>query len=73
MVGRRPDVKRTRSAVDRRSVLVELTEDGRTLVGEVAAQFEADMAALLEPLTPIERAALTGLVSHVLLAHASTR
>jgi DNA-binding MarR family transcriptional regulator len=70
---RRGLVRRTPSAVDRRSVLVELTEDGRALVGEVAAQFEADIAAMLEPLTPTERAALTSLVSHVLLAQTAGR
>jgi MarR family transcriptional regulator, lower aerobic nicotinate degradation pathway regulator len=70
---RRGLLKRTRSAVDRRSVLVELSEDGRALVGEVAAQFEADIAAMLEPLTPTERAALTSLVSRVLLVQAGER
>lgn len=70
---RRGLVMRTPSAVDRRSVLVELAEDGRTLVGEVAAQFEADIAAMLEPLTPTERSALTDLLSHVLLTHAASR
>lgn len=68
---RRGLVRRIPSTVDRRSVLVDLTKDGRTLVREVAAQFEADIAALLEPLTPSDRAALTGLVSQVLVAHAT--
>ncbi|HTZ64807.1 MAG TPA: MarR family transcriptional regulator [Solirubrobacteraceae bacterium] len=64
-------VRRIPSTVDRRSVLVDLTEDGRTLVREVAARFEDDIATLLEPLAPPDRASLTGLLSRVLVTHAA--
>ncbi len=68
---RRVLVRRIPSTVNRRSVLVGLTKDGRALVREVAAQFEADVAALLEPLMPSDRASLTGLLSRVLVTHAA--
>jgi DNA-binding MarR family transcriptional regulator len=70
---RRDLVRRIPSTVDRRSVLVDLTKEGRALANEVATQFGADVAAMLEPLTTSERAALTGLLSRVLVDHASNR
>jgi DNA-binding MarR family transcriptional regulator len=68
---RRDLVRRIPSTVDRRSVLVALTKDGRALANEVAMQFGTDVAAMLEPLTTADRAALTGLLSRVLVDHAS--
>lgn len=64
-------VRRAPSTVDRRSVLVALTKDGRALASEVSARFGADVAAMLEPLTAADRATLTSLLSRVLVDHAA--
>jgi DNA-binding MarR family transcriptional regulator len=68
---RRGLVQRNPSTVDRRSVLVNLTAEGRTLVSDVAARFAQDVDAMLAPLTAGERTALTGLLSRVLVARAA--
>jgi MarR family transcriptional regulator, lower aerobic nicotinate degradation pathway regulator len=70
---RRGLVRRLPSQVDRRSVRVSLTDAGRALVNEVAAQFEADIATVLAPLAPEDRSALTALLSRVLVTEASDR
>jgi DNA-binding MarR family transcriptional regulator len=70
---RRGLVERRPSTVDRRSVLVGLTAEGRALAGEVSRRFEADIEAVLDPLTPAERSALRSMLSHVLLVDAATR
>jgi MarR family transcriptional regulator, lower aerobic nicotinate degradation pathway regulator len=67
---RRGLVIRVSSCTDRRAVLVELTEQGRSLVGRVASRFERDVAEMLDSLSERERATLSGLVSRVLVAHA---
>jgi DNA-binding MarR family transcriptional regulator len=66
MVARRP------SEIDRRSVQVGLTAEGRTIITAVAAGFETDVVALLSPLSASERRSLTGLLSRVLVQHAAT-
>src|ERR1700722_11793098 len=43
-------VRRVPSQLDRRSVRVRLTGQGRELVGDVSALFAADIAAMLAPL-----------------------
>jgi DNA-binding MarR family transcriptional regulator len=68
---RRGLVRRVPSPVDRRSVLVALTDEGRALVSEVAAGFGADIAVVLDVLTPRERSTLTTLLSRVLVTHAA--
>jgi MarR family transcriptional regulator, lower aerobic nicotinate degradation pathway regulator len=68
---RRGLVMRVPSTADRRSVLVILTDDGRTLAAEVSARFGADVSGLLDCLPPSDREALSGLVSRVLIAHAA--
>jgi MarR family transcriptional regulator, lower aerobic nicotinate degradation pathway regulator len=68
---RRGLVRRLPSAVDRRAVLVSLTDDGRALVTGAAGGFAGDIAGLLGVLSPGERAALAGLVSRLLVAHAA--
>jgi MarR family transcriptional regulator, lower aerobic nicotinate degradation pathway regulator len=68
---RRGLVRRLPSQIDRRSVRVSLTADGRTLVQAVADAFETDVAALVDPLDPEERATLTDLLSRLLVAHAA--
>jgi DNA-binding MarR family transcriptional regulator len=70
---RRGLVRRLPSQIDRRSVRVSLTAEGRTLVQAVAADSEADIAAIVEPLDPQERATLTALLSRVLVANATDR
>jgi DNA-binding MarR family transcriptional regulator len=52
-------------------VLVSLTEDGRSLVSQAAARFEADVSALLARLPPRERETLARIVSRLLVAHAA--
>lgn len=70
---RRGLVARVPSAVDRRAVLVHLTEEGRSLVETVAAGFEADISAMLAGLPDRDRGALAGLASRVVVAYAAER
>ena len=67
---RRGLVARVPSATDRRSVLVSLTDDGRSLVSQAAVGFEADVSAMLGRLTPRDRETLSRLISRLLVAHA---
>jgi DNA-binding MarR family transcriptional regulator len=69
---RRGLVQRTPSTTDRRSVLVGLTDDARSLVTRVAAQFETDVSTILKGLQPQERKTLTKLISRLLVADAGT-
>jgi DNA-binding MarR family transcriptional regulator len=66
-------VRRVPSQLDRRSVRVRLTNDGRELVREVAALFAADIAAMLDPLPAETRTRLTTQLSQVVVAHAAAR
>jgi len=68
---RRGLVARAPSAVDRRAVLVRLTDAGRELVSGAAARFGADVSVLLDLLPPRDRAALGRIVSRLLVAHAA--
>jgi DNA-binding MarR family transcriptional regulator len=68
---RRGLVVRIPSKADRRSILVSLTDEGRSLASEVAARFEADVSMMLNSLRPSDRAALSRVVSRVLVAHAT--
>ena len=68
---RRGLVERVPSPADRRAVLVNLTEHGRSQVSAAAARFEADVSAVLEHLTPADRGQLAGLISRLLVAHAA--
>src|SRR5262249_35480988 len=68
---RRGLVARTPSPVDRRAVLVTLTDAGRALVSAAGELFATDVTALLGQLGPRDRAALSGLVSRLLVAHAA--
>jgi DNA-binding MarR family transcriptional regulator len=69
---RRGLVRRVTSSADRRVVLVELTDAGHGLVGEVSGGFAEDVASLLEQLSAPERSLLSRLVSRLLVAHAQT-
>ncbi|HTU31610.1 MAG TPA: MarR family transcriptional regulator [Solirubrobacteraceae bacterium] len=64
---------RSRSPHDGRSVLVTLTEEGRALVAQVAAEFGRDIEQLLGALTATDRAALTEIAERVLITDAGTR
>ncbi|HEX3615270.1 MAG TPA: MarR family transcriptional regulator [Solirubrobacteraceae bacterium] len=70
---RRGLVRRVPSQLDRRSVRVRLTDDGRRQVESLAAEFAEDIAALLEPLALDDRAALTRSLSQVVVAHAAAQ
>jgi DNA-binding MarR family transcriptional regulator len=66
-------VERTPALTDGRVVLVSLTGEGRAQVADVASGFEADVAAIVATLPASDRKALRGLVSRVLVAHATGR
>jgi DNA-binding MarR family transcriptional regulator len=68
---RRGLVARVPSSTDGRSVLVTLTEAGRSLVSQAASRFEADVTELLDHLSSSDRRLLTGLVSRLLVAQAA--
>ena len=68
---RRGLVTRAPSRTDGRAVLVSLTDAGRSLVSEASTQFEADVFALLNSISPSDRRALSRLVSRLLVAHAA--
>jgi len=68
---RRGLVERVPSPADRRAVLVRLTAGGRSLVSAAALLFAADVTDLLGRLAPRDRAALSRLVSRLLVAHAA--
>jgi DNA-binding MarR family transcriptional regulator len=68
---RRGLVARATATTDRRSVLVSLTDDGRSLVSRVATGFERDVSAMLGGLPPSDRDTLTTLVSRLLDTHAT--
>jgi MarR family transcriptional regulator, lower aerobic nicotinate degradation pathway regulator len=70
---RRGLVQRTPSTLDRRAVRVSLTDDARALVSHVAAEFEADVSAILSTLRAQERETLAKFVSRVLVANASSQ
>jgi DNA-binding MarR family transcriptional regulator len=52
---------------------VGLTEDGRTLIDQIAHEFQADSTAMLAGLSPSEQASLSSLASRVVLAYASSQ
>jgi MarR family transcriptional regulator, lower aerobic nicotinate degradation pathway regulator len=68
---RRGLVARVPSTADRRTVLVSLTDRGRSLAYAGAARFNADISLLLEHLTPSDRDTLSRLISRLLVAQAA--
>jgi MarR family transcriptional regulator, lower aerobic nicotinate degradation pathway regulator len=68
---RRGLVVRVPSAADRRAVLVSLTDHGRSLAAAGTARFDADISLLLERLPRSDRAALSRLISRLLVTHAA--
>jgi DNA-binding MarR family transcriptional regulator len=69
---RRGLVRRVPSQLDRRSVRVRLTDQGRVLMQGVTSAFAEDVAAMLEPLPAERRIALTAYLSELLAAHTAT-
>jgi DNA-binding MarR family transcriptional regulator len=63
LVSRRPD------SADRRGVVVELTETGRSVVDAAAPAYVDTAQRLLDPLEPAQREALSGLLRVLLSAH----
>jgi DNA-binding MarR family transcriptional regulator len=70
---RRGLVRRVPSQLDRRSVRVRLTDEGRRHAHEIEMLFAHDVAAMLEPLAGETRAELTTQLSQVVVAHAAAR
>jgi MarR family transcriptional regulator, lower aerobic nicotinate degradation pathway regulator len=70
---RRGLVARTPSTEDRRAVLVGLTDHGRSLVSRVATSFGADVLAMLDLVSPSDRDTLSGIVSRLLVAYATSQ
>jgi MarR family transcriptional regulator, lower aerobic nicotinate degradation pathway regulator len=68
---RRGLVARVPAKADRRSVLVSLTDSGRTLASRVAVAFDDDVSRMLDRLSPTNRDTLATLISRLLDAHAS--
>jgi MarR family transcriptional regulator, lower aerobic nicotinate degradation pathway regulator len=70
---RRGLVTRIPSTEDRRTVLVGLTEHGRSLVARAATGFGADVSAILDLVPPADRDTLAGIVSRLLVAYAASQ
>ncbi len=66
-------VTRVQNEADRRSVQVALTDEGRSLGSGVARGFEADVAEMLERLSPAQRGSLSRLLSRVVCDDADRR
>ena len=66
-------VVRTASPVDRRSVRVAITAEGRELIDSGAADLEAEIALLVADLTPAQRTRLSVLASRIVAADARRR
>ncbi|MET9912455.1 MarR family transcriptional regulator [Streptomyces sp. NPDC006476] len=67
---RRGLVTRTVSAVDRRSYQVTITDAGRQLVDQVAAQFAEQIQRFAEPLPEADRKRLSQLATRIVTADA---
>ncbi len=68
---RRGLVARAPSPADGRSVLVSLTDEGRSHVSHASSGFEADVSALLAHLPQGQRRTLSRLISRLLVAQAA--
>jgi len=66
-------VARTASHLDRRSVRVSITAAGRELIDQGAAEFEAEIAVLVDGLPPAQRSRLSLIASRVVAADARRR
>lgn len=70
---RRGLVTRTASAVDRRSFQVSITDAGRQLVEQVAAQFAEQIERRVEPLPETDRKRLSRMATRIVTADAQVR
>jgi MarR family transcriptional regulator, lower aerobic nicotinate degradation pathway regulator len=68
---RRGLVARIPSTEDRRAVLVSLTDEGRSQVSSAAADFGAEVSAMLDLLPRSDRDALDAIVSRLLVGYAA--
>jgi DNA-binding MarR family transcriptional regulator len=66
-------VRRTASALDRRSVHVRITAAGRALLERETGTFEEEIAVLVSDLSPSDRARLSALASLVAITDAKRR
>ena len=66
-------VTRTASELDRRSVRVTITAAGREVIDRGAADFEAQIAALVADLPPAQQSRLSAIASRVVAADAARR
>jgi len=70
---RRGLVTRTPSTVDRRSFQVSITDTGRQLVEQVAAQFAERIERCVEPLPGADRKRLSRMATRIVTADAQVR
>jgi DNA-binding MarR family transcriptional regulator len=68
---RRGLVRRVPSTHDKRAVLVLLTDEGRAIVSQAAADFSADVLTMLDLLPRADRGELQRIVSRLLVANAA--
>jgi DNA-binding MarR family transcriptional regulator len=66
---RRGLVTRTVSTEDRRAFRVSLTDLGRSLIEQIAQEFQEEGDAMLGGLSPAERSSLSALASRVVVAY----
>jgi MarR family transcriptional regulator, lower aerobic nicotinate degradation pathway regulator len=64
-------VRRTRSADDGRSIIVNLTSSGREMIGEVGVAFQADIASVTGCLSFAEKRRLSTLATRIVGEYAS--
>ncbi len=70
---RRGLVERIPSPADGRAVLVRLADEGRSLVSQVSARFEADVSKMLESLTASDSDELVRLVSRLVVSYSASQ
>jgi DNA-binding MarR family transcriptional regulator len=70
---RRGLVTRTASSVDRRSFQVSITDAGRQLVEQVAAEFAERIERCVEPLAGADRQRLSRMATRIVTADAHVR
>jgi DNA-binding MarR family transcriptional regulator len=68
---RRGLVTRTVSTEDRRAFRVSLTDLGRSLIEQIAQEFQEETDTMLGGLSPAERSSLSSLASRVVVAYAA--
>jgi DNA-binding MarR family transcriptional regulator len=66
-------VRRAVSTEDRRAIHVSLTKLGRTMVDQVAGEFEVEITGTLAGLSDTDRTMLSSLASRIVVAHSADR